>query len=67
MNGGVIGIAADRLLFATIVMLYGTVDVAVDVDIVCAVLGRKCNRAAKRVPGGVFYTRELASEGVWAI
>ena len=48
-----------------IVMPSGTVDVAVDIDIVWAVLGRiPCKANANRVPGGVACTDGLVSEVV---
>ena len=61
-NGRALEIAAEHSLFATIVIPHGTVDVAVDVDVDWAVLDSiTCDRAVKRVPGGVVCTGRLAS------
>ena len=59
---------ADRLLFVTIVVPCGTIDIAVYIDLVWAVLGRiPCNRDVKQVPRGVISTLLLASEDIRVI
>ena len=64
-NGRSLYAATMRSLFMLIVTPRGTVDVAVEVDIGCALLVRvPCNRAVKRVPKGVFHTDKYASEDV---
>ena len=50
-NGKDIGIEAESLLFATIVMSRGTVDIAVDIDLYWSMLGIiQCNGAVKWFP-----------------
>ena len=59
---------ADKLLFVTIVVPCGTIYIAVDIDLVWAVLGRiPCNRDVKEVPRGVICTGVLASEDIRVI
>ena len=61
-NRWAIDLAEEHSLFAKIVMLPETVDVAISVDLVLAVFGRiPCNGAVKQVFGGVVCTGRLAS------
>ena len=56
------------LLFVIIMVPHGIIVVTVEVEVCWAVLIRiPCNRAVQRVPGGVFCTGGLASEGVRVI
>ena len=67
-NGWDLGVAADCLMFVTIVVPCRTVDVTIDVEVGRAVLGRiSCNRSVKRFPGDVIRTNGLANEGVQVI
>ena len=67
-NGGGLNAAAEHLLSEIILMPCGTVDMGIDVYVDSAVPDRiTCNRANKRVPGGIVNTGGLASEGVRVI
>ena len=51
-------------MFASIVMLCGTIDIDLYIHIVRAVLGRiTCNRDMKRIPPGVVCTSGWANKG----
>ena len=67
-NERALDIAAEHSLFVTIVMLHRTVDIAVDVYVAQAMMGRiPFNRALERSPGGIVRTGRLESVAVWVI
>ena len=54
------------MLFTTIVVIYGTIDITIDTG--QDMLGRiPCNRTVKQVPGGVICIIGVASGGVLVV